>query len=80
LFLSIFCSFSKLFLLHTLPRSNIRVYWEINYSFSGQTDSRPARNKGFIDGVDDEDADDDKIITESKKMLGKYGHVIIMQT
>jgi hypothetical protein len=71
LFLSIFCSFSN-----TLFR-NIRDYWEINHSLFG-TDSWPARNKSFIDDVDD-DADDDKMITESKKMLGKYGLVVIMQ-
>jgi hypothetical protein len=47
----------RLFLLHTLSR-NIRDYWEINYSLFG-TDSGPARNKGFIDGGDDDDVKDD---------------------
>jgi len=64
--------FFQLLLLHTLSR-NIREYWEINYSLFG-TDSRPARNKGFIDDDDDDDDDDDKM------MLGKYGLVIIMKT
>jgi len=63
----------KLFLLHTLSR-NIRDYWEINYSLFG-TDSRPARNKGFIDGDDN----DGKMMTTSKTMLRKYGLVIIMK-
>ena len=45
----------QLFLLHTLS-SNIRDYWQINYSLFG-TDRRPARNKGF-NKCDDDDDDD----------------------
>jgi hypothetical protein len=63
----------RISLLHNLSR-NIRDYRETKYVLFG-TDSRPARNKGFIDGDDD----DDKTMTTSKTMLGKYGLVIIMR-